>query len=162
VLEDSYRLFNCVRCREQVKICAFCDRGQIYCATGCSRESRREKQRAAGRRYQATYRGRRKHAARQARYRERRKAREKVTHQGPPDPGPRSKLLSSDADVDVELTDAEVVHCDFCGRPCRPFARLDPLRMRRRKRLRLARTHRNRAAAPVRRGRGVPREEEEP
>jgi hypothetical protein len=50
-------------CWAQVLICSCCDRGQIYCAQGCAKECRRSAQRAAGQRYQSSYRGRLKHAA---------------------------------------------------------------------------------------------------
>lgn len=135
-MEDSYRLFNCGRCRKQTKICPRCDRGQIYCEKSCSEASRREKQREAGRRYQRSRRGRFKHAARQQRYRERQA--EKVTHQGPPDRPERSIVRPTEADEEPTRA-ADVVSCDFCGRVCRPFARLVPLRVRRRTRLRISR-----------------------
>jgi DNA-binding MarR family transcriptional regulator len=63
------RLFLCVRCQAQVLVCSHCDRGQIYCAQGCAQTARRDAQRAAGRRYQASRRGRVNHAARAGRYR---------------------------------------------------------------------------------------------
>ena len=71
VVEDSYRLFSCARCHQPVRICAYCDRGNIYCGDGCSELRRRGSLRRAGQRYQGTRRGRHLHAARQARYRER-------------------------------------------------------------------------------------------
>lgn len=140
MLEDSYRLFNCARCLAQVRICPRCDRGQIYCGRSCSIRSRREKQLEAGRRYQDKFEGRLRHAARQQQYRERQS--QKVTHQGPPAPGPSCIMTSDDVDEELiaELAGVEVVFCDFCRRPCRPFARLDPLRARRRDRLRVDRT----------------------
>jgi Possible lysine decarboxylase len=58
------RLFLCNRCRTQVLICSRCDRGQIYCAGSCAQEARRDAQRAPGRRYQKSRRGRLVHAAR--------------------------------------------------------------------------------------------------
>ena len=73
------RFFLCARCRAQVLICSCCDCGNIYCERGCAEEARRTKQRAAGRRYQLSFRGRRNHAARERAYRARQK---KVTHQG--------------------------------------------------------------------------------
>ena len=88
----TLRFFVCVRCRARVFVCSHCDHGQIYCAGSCAQEARHNAQRAAGRRYQASYRGRLKHAARASRYRARQKI---VTHQGSP-PCPR--------DDDVPLT----------------------------------------------------------
>ena len=87
------RLFLCARCRAQVLICSHCDRGQIYCARGCAQTARREAQRAAGRRYQASRRGRVNHALRAGRYRTRQK---NVTHQGSP-PLPADDVVSADA-----------------------------------------------------------------
>jgi hypothetical protein len=80
LVEGAARLFLCARCRVQVVICSCCDRGQIYCADGCAQEARHQAQRAAGRRYQASRRGRLAHAARSGRWRARQK---NVTHQGP-------------------------------------------------------------------------------
>ena len=80
--EDSYRLYNCVRCAKQVRICRRCDRGNRYCAEGCAQISRREAQRRAGRSYQRSPRGACNHAARQARLRARHA--NKVTHQSSP------------------------------------------------------------------------------
>src|ERR1700683_2958281 len=62
------RRFLCVRCRTPVLVCSYCDRGQIYCAGGCAQEARACAQRAAGQRYQESFRGRLKHAARSARH----------------------------------------------------------------------------------------------
>jgi len=74
------RMFLCARCRSQVLVCSWCDRGQIYCFGTCALEARREHQREARRRYQATPRGRGMHAARNRRYRARGRC---VTDQGP-------------------------------------------------------------------------------
>jgi hypothetical protein len=81
-VEESARLYVCARCREQVIICRCCDRGQRYCAGACAAAARKEAQRAAGRRYQQSLRGRRQHAQRGQRYRENRRTAQKVTHQG--------------------------------------------------------------------------------
>ena len=67
VMEETYRLFNCVRCRKLVKICQKCDHGNQYCRT-CAPLARRDSLLRAGARYQRTERGRRNHAARQQRY----------------------------------------------------------------------------------------------
>ena len=77
-MKQIARLLNCIRCHKQVRICSTCDRGNIYCGSECSVPARRELERAAGARYQKSYKGRLKHAARQQRYREREK--QKVTH----------------------------------------------------------------------------------
>jgi hypothetical protein len=79
LLCETNRLCLCLRaeCRSLFAVCGPCDHARRYCSEECARVSRRAKQRLAGRRYQATERGRRNHAARQARYR----ARRRVTHQ---------------------------------------------------------------------------------
>lgn len=80
--EESYRLYSCLGCARQVRICRRCDRGNQYCAAECARKRRRESLRRAGIRYQLSYRGACCHAARQRRWRARRS--QKVTHQGSP------------------------------------------------------------------------------
>src|SRR5487761_2690706 len=79
----SGRLFLCAGCRRQVMVCSCCDRGQIYCAGGSVEHARRRTVQQAGRRYQASHRGRRMHVAQIGRWRARR---EKVTHHGSPAP----------------------------------------------------------------------------
>ena len=92
------RRFVCARCRVSVLVCSRCDRGQIYCPTGCAALVRRQSQHEAGRRYQRSRPGRFKHAARTRRWRERRAlmavpvapaaiaTSQSVTHQGSPTP----------------------------------------------------------------------------
>lgn len=125
--EVSCRMFLCARCRSQSFICRRCDRGQIYCVGSCARDARREGQREARRRYQATPRGRAMHAERNRRYRARVG---RVTDHGPareqetgrlgglgafpaglsePSPGGRSPVHYS---------------CHRCGRPASTFLRL--------------------------------------
>jgi len=72
-MQSSARLFNCARCRCQVVICSYCDRGNIYCGKRCSETARRQSRREASGRYQKTRRGRLSHAERQRRYRQRRR-----------------------------------------------------------------------------------------
>jgi hypothetical protein len=50
-----------------------CDRGQVYCTGECAKKARRQSMREAGRRYQASKKGRQAHAARQSRYREKKR-----------------------------------------------------------------------------------------
>jgi len=69
----SGRLYSCVLCRRLTIICSRCDRGQIYCSPECSQKARRRKQRKANRDYQDTKKGRRKHAERTHRYRQRKR-----------------------------------------------------------------------------------------
>lgn len=126
-MENTARLFNCARCRRQVVICSDCDRGNIYCGRGCSCRARRESQRAAGRRYQRSRRGRFAHAERQHRYRTRR---QEVTHQGSAalssnaSLGPESRALHR-ASLSFPAAHAQGLCCHFCQRPCSPFVRRD-------------------------------------
>jgi hypothetical protein len=128
-MENTARLYNCARCHRQVVICSDCDRGNIYCHGGCAEMARRASLRAAGQRYQQTRQGRLTHAQRQHRYRARR---QKVTHQGSPQPPPNDPLPT-----DLETPDGRPgadskpmprLHCHFCGGECGPFLRNGPLR----------------------------------
>ena len=74
----SFRIVRCAHCQQLAAFCAACEHGQTLCSTACRRPRRREQLRVAGARYQRSPRGARLHAARQARYRARR--REEVTH----------------------------------------------------------------------------------
>jgi hypothetical protein len=147
------RLFVCLRCRAQVLVCSHCDRGQIYCGGTCAQEARQHARQAAGKRYQATYRGRLNHAARAGRYRARRKI---VTHQGSP-PQPRNDVVplaavaldavrldaagaasksaaasSSDVVTQSQAATAGYWHCHWCGDRCSPLVRIEFLRGRQR------------------------------
>jgi hypothetical protein len=77
---ETYRLYSCARCAEQVRICRDCDRGNRHCAGECARVCRGESLLRAGERYQRSYRGACRHAARQSAWRTRQS--QKVTHQG--------------------------------------------------------------------------------
>lgn len=135
----SGRLFLCASCRGQVIICSCCDRGQIYCNRGCAVRARRRTLQAAGRRYQASQRGRLRHAARMGRYRSRQK---KVTHHGSPAPAASDLLtpvamaaVRDDVPAAAGLRPPEP-HCHWCGRGCPPLLRQGLLRQRRRHRFR--------------------------
>jgi hypothetical protein len=78
--EKTYRLYNCARCAQQVRICSNCDRGNRYCAGECAALRRRESLLRAARRYQRSYRGACAHAARQSAWRARQT--QEVTHHG--------------------------------------------------------------------------------
>jgi hypothetical protein len=146
-MREDYRLFLCARCHCQVAICSYCDRGQWYCGKTCSQQTRRELSRAASQRYQATPKGRRHHASRQARHRKKgleQQSTQEVTHRGTPTPEAGIKLRSTIAESpptvrcheagEVMRAGAGWVRCDFCGACCQPFARREPLRCRRRRR----------------------------
>jgi len=144
--EPPGRQFLCVRCQAQVLICSCCDRGQIYCAGDCAREARRHRQRAAGRRYQASRRGRLTHAERARRYRRDHAQQKNVTHQGsgprPPDDllsvgpaaaastPPSSSACDGGAREQVRRHDPGAWHCHWCGRGCPRLVRQDFLRHR--------------------------------
>ena len=144
-MQPNYRLFQCALCLAQVAICSLCDFGQRYCAEDCSREALRQSWREATRRYQATPRGRRNRAARQARYRARQAGcaehlvcasggvettlAQKVTHKGSL-PVPRRRTLRRTSVVG-RREGLTVVLCSFCGEACEPYARRDFLRRRR-------------------------------
>lgn len=126
------RFFLCARCRAQVFICRRCDRGQIYCASGCAQAARRASLREAAQRYQRSRHGRLAHAQRARRYRARHN---KVTHHGSPAPlsdallpadSTRAAITGSRARASVP----SVAHCHVCGCACSPFMRLGPLRRR--------------------------------
>lgn len=82
--EEHWRLWQCCRCRRQMRLCSACDRRQRYCSERCAAENRKAGQRLASATYQKTQPGARNHARRMCRYRERqrqRKTMSKVTQQ---------------------------------------------------------------------------------
>jgi len=129
----SARFFLCAGCRTQALICSCCDRGQIYCDGDCGSHARRRGQRAAGARYQASRRGRLRHAERARRYRARCK---NVTHQGSPPPppddflSPGSPTIASDATTSDVEPRRPVSRCHWCGRRCPDLVRQGFLRRR--------------------------------
>jgi hypothetical protein len=126
------RIYFCARCKIRVRLCTTCDRGQIYCAGECRRARRRKTLLESGRRYQESRQGRRKHAARQLRYRARLAV--KVTHQGSPPPVSEANTTASTQahtataapppTPDQRVANAEL--CSFCQSPCGPFVRVLP------------------------------------
>ena len=129
-MPNSARLYLCARCRSQVRICRYCDRGNVYCSKQCSGPARRESLRAAGRRYQSSLPGRFAHARRQRHYRANR---QKVTHHRSADADPDDVLGSEFKTVPVQRPDtamagAQGLHCHLCKRVCSPLVRLDFLR----------------------------------
>lgn len=104
--DEPARRFLCARCRAPALVCSRCDRGQIYCATGCAAVARLQSQRDAGRRYQCSRPGRFMHAARTQRWRERQAllavppagsalaTPQSVTHQGSPSPASGAVLVA--------------------------------------------------------------------
>lgn len=106
--KQTYRLYSCGRCVEQVRICSDCDRGNRYCAGACAQIRRRESLHRAGERFQLSYRGASRHAARQSAWRSRQA--QKVTHQG--------SLPSADTVIVVAIstqTTTEGTHVDLAS-----------------------------------------------
>ena len=130
-MQPTGRLYVCARCREQVFICRRCDRGNRYCRD-CAKPVRRANVREAGRRYQASRRGRFAHAARMRRWRAERK---KVTHHAPLAPAP-NVVLQADLDAAVAVVDAagstaaSALHCHCCGCSLPVFVRTGFIRRR--------------------------------
>jgi hypothetical protein len=131
-------------CRAQAVICRDCDRGHIYCAD-CGPHARRRSLHAAGRRYQASHRGRVRHAERARRYRARQN---KVTHHGSP-PHRSDAVLATDPVV-VVVEQQSLLNsrspargqrwcCLCCGRRCSEHVRQGFLPRR---------VHRNRRRGP--------------
>ena len=150
----SARLFLCARCRDQVLLCSYCDRGQRYCSRACSVACRRERRRQTAQRYQDSRGGRLKHAARAACWRNRRRSLrrasaagdiDKVTHQGCPHTLADASLLACDTPSACEPTaltesaaDAQpaaaaavpfvALACRRCAQSLLPHVRLNWLR----------------------------------
>lgn len=127
-MKKSARLFNCARCSEQVIICSDCDRGNIYCGSGCSRTARLQSLHRSNQSYQKSLRGRQKHAGRQRRYRQRQI--KKVTDQGSPILSTNDLLPNkpNDHPTRPEQASADYKYCHFCGKPCSSLLRWGYLR----------------------------------
>ena len=95
-------------CGRAVLLCKWCcDIARArYCNTECARRGRRERQRKAGRQYQQCPRGRRAHAERQMRYRNRKR----VTHHLA-----RIRAIPARVDSTTRLNDP-TPRCACCGR----------------------------------------------
>lgn len=129
ITEDPVgRFFLCLRCRAQVVVCSCCDRGHIYCSN-CSPQARRCAQRQAGRRYQASERGRATHRERSRRYRARQR---RVTHhsfipeQTMAQAQPVGAVATSSGSSPASKASAHPI-CHRCGRQISAFVRRDPL-----------------------------------
>ena len=134
--EVSCRMFLCARCRSQVFVCRRCDRGQIYCIGTCAQEARRDNQKEARRRYQATPRGRAMHAARSRRYRARGRC---VTDHGLANEQKAGPFLETEVGeaLSEPLSSRKSPPqwlCHHCRRSASAFVRLSALRPRRNRR----------------------------
>jgi hypothetical protein len=143
--EKTYRLYNCGRCAQQVRICRDCDQGNRYCAGECAGLRRRESLLRAARRYQRSYRGACAHATRQRALRERQA--QEVTHHGSIPTAVSVTVANNSTQTTTRGTHAQIASlesqphsaaghahrtavssCSFCGRTLPAFARLGPLR----------------------------------
>jgi hypothetical protein len=132
------RLFLCGRCRQQVRICRRCDRGQVYCGRDCALVERRSRQREARRRYQTSEHGRRIHANRSRKYRARDR---RVTDQGPiletkpvqqPEPAQATTITARPANI---IAGMRATVCHRCGQPISDLVRMAPIRRPHRRRI---------------------------
>jgi hypothetical protein len=133
---SSCRFYLCLRCRAQTYVCRRCDRGQVYCGRDCALEARRQRQRKARARYQATDRGRTLHAERSRRYRERKR---RVTDQGPvmttadPSASRPIAISASSPQQPAVITTSYRTACHFCENAVTTFVRQTFLRQTRRR-----------------------------
>lgn len=126
-MENPARLFNCVLCHVQTVICSPCDRGNIYCGPICASLARRASLRKANQRYQSSLNGKRKHAERQRRYRQRQK---KMTDQGSQNFLEHAVLVCKPRKGEEQSIGANgsAIYCHFCGNACSSFLRFGFLR----------------------------------
>lgn len=136
-MTSTARLYHCTRCHRQVVICRACDRGNVYCGTGCAQSARSASRKRAANRYQQSRRGRHANAERQSRYRARQRlAINKVTHQGsesiPSDDLLPDNLIARNPSCKTAQTTTPSVkgtsHCHFCGCTCSDFLRMGFIR----------------------------------
>jgi len=129
-MKHGPRLFQCTLCQTQSIVCSKCDRGQIYCSKVCAVIARKISMKLAGMRYQKTFNGKRKHAARQALYRMRQN--EIVTHRSSPSMPQHASMNSLENKPDKTENEHEkaVLTCSFCKKPVSDWIRNDFLRRR--------------------------------
>jgi hypothetical protein len=129
----STRIYHCARCHCQVVICSDCDRGNVYCNTGCAKDARTESLSQANKKYQSSRKGRFSNAARQQRFRLQKK--QIVTDQGSASPE-ADALLPDDTKKQIHVVQkarvSEKMHicCHFCQRECDLYLRLGFIRHR--------------------------------
>lgn len=131
-MEPPARRYLCACCRNPVLVCSRCDRGNRYCKD-CAPKQRTCGVRAAGKRYQASRRGRHAHAQRQRRWRAKHA---KVTHQGSPPPDLPALLAPDAVSIKVDALQ-QPWQCHFCSCSCAELVRIDFLRCRIRRLARL-------------------------
>jgi len=131
-MQSSARLYFCCRCQAQVIICSRCDRGHRYCAKACADTARSISLNRACKKYQSTRVGRFNNAARQQRYRQRK--RQIVTHQGSPSIATHDVLKTRfnwPENAQKQDQNRSGVCCHHCGAVCELFLRQDYLQQSR-------------------------------
>jgi hypothetical protein len=149
--DESFRIFNCARCYQQVKICRDCDRGNRYCSS-CSEVARQESIKRAQARYRNSAQGRELNRCRQKRARQRARStgafdlpipkadmefsqlhepsKSSVTDQGSPFRSGHeivtATALTKGHRQSKPNESLSKVQCDMCGAWCGPFARRKP------------------------------------
>ena len=131
---ESHRLFLCDYCGSQVEVCTPCDRRHSYCGSPCARAARAISHREANHRYQATDRGRKLHAERQARYRERQRSKQvtgRTPHAGTQVCERRVTDHTSHAAYMVSTPRPKLPrgYCSFCGAGPVQFHHLRPIHL---------------------------------
>ena len=130
----STRLFNCLRCHHQVRVCQSCDHGQRYCGEDCRQIARMKSLKRSNQKYQKSRKGRFNNAYRQRRFRQRKKEKtQKVTDQSSPSKQSCDLLISKTCWSKKRLKNRlkhEQSQCHFCGKPCGSFYRLGFLKKR--------------------------------
>lgn len=134
-MEPTARLFQCRLCRSQAVICSKCDHGQIYCSDACSTAARVKSMKLAGARYQATFIGKRNHAARQARYRKHQN--QLVTHHSSTLALQCASMLQLENNAKkIEIDHGKIaLICCFCHKPVSAWFRNDFLQRRNSKKI---------------------------
>ena len=132
-IKPSTRLFNCLRCHQQVMICQQCDHGQRYCANECRQLARKSSLKRCNRKYQNSLKGRFNNAERQRRFRKKKQLEKRVTDQSSPSKQSRDLLLSKVCALKNRSkipTFRTKTVCHFCGVPGGPFFRVGFLKKR--------------------------------
>lgn len=129
-MKHAPRLFQCALCHTQSRVCSKCDRGQIYCWGVCAVLARKQSMKLAGIRYQAGFKGKQNHAARQARYRMRQN--KIVTHRGSPSAPQHAPMhsIKNNARKAINIHKKSALICCFCEKPVSDWIRNDFLRRR--------------------------------
>jgi hypothetical protein len=63
---DAHRVYTCLACLRETRICRSCDRGNAYCSAACREDGRRRRLRQIRLDYQRTPRGAALHRLRQS------------------------------------------------------------------------------------------------